>query len=279
LLTQLQNLTLIVKSHVVLSGGLGSSQYVKNALVQRYTIDSVDRHAPEVRIISSTRPQLAVVKGLVQDRMRRLKMNKSVLSTRICRQSLGVLCWQVYNPLKPAHQRAKLETDPCDRKTYATNQVAWFVRQGQPISQDKDHIDRAFERTFFKDKREPWKSTIVICNSYARELPDSLVEHEGTVKPLCVMTSDLTSVPVSSFEKKKKRWWKFKSSEKSYFRACYTIRFEMKPAAIDSQLLFQDKPFSMPNSFEVRWEAGADMAAPKEHRQENRANFDRLRSF
>ena len=49
-------LLLTTKTHLVLSGGLGSSQYVKDRLTQRYTVDRVHRRAPELRVMSSTVP-------------------------------------------------------------------------------------------------------------------------------------------------------------------------------------------------------------------------------
>lgn len=164
--------------------------------------------------------------------------------------------------------------DPIDKKTYAQDQVVWFVRQGQEISEDQKHIDRQFFRTYLKGQRQPWDSRIVICNSRAKNLPDSLKEGEEAVKTLCTMRSDLTSVPDSEFEKRKKHWWQCNKSE-THYQAKYTIRFQLNSAGIDSQLLFKGQQYSKPNSFNIQWEAGANMAAPKEHRKEVQANYDR----
>jgi hypothetical protein len=77
------------------------------------------------------------------------------------------------------------------------------------------------------------------------------------------MKSDLNSVDLAEFEKKKKRWFQFWKKYQTHYKASYTIRFELKPAAIETKLRFNGREFNVPNSFEVRWEAGAYVAAPK----------------
>jgi hypothetical protein len=82
------------------------------------------------------------------------------------------------------------------------------------------------------------------------------------------MKSDLTDVPRSRFQKKKKRWWQFWKKYQTHYRANYTIRFLLKPACVDSELLFEGQKYSKDNSFQVTWEAGANIAAPREFRQD-----------
>ena len=82
------------------------------------------------------------------------------------------------------------------------------------------------------------------------------------------MTSDLTSVPLDSFEKKKKRWWQFWKNTKTHYRATYEIRFRIKPAGLDFELWFANRKYNDPAHFKVQWEeAGTRLRAPKEHRQ------------
>ena len=213
----------------------------------------------------------------MQNRMRKLKTAKSVLRTRTCRQSLGVLCIQRYNPRNVAHQQAQLHKCPIENKTYANDQVIWFVKQGQQIDQDEDHVDHEFWRRFLKGKCKPWEDRIVICNSGAKDLPNSFKSNEGAVKMLCTMRSDLTSVPYSDFEKRKKRWWRWWNKYETHYRADFTIRFQLKPASIDTQLLFKGQRYNTPNSFTVQWDEGVNMAAPKEHRSDTHNNSSRHR--
>jgi hypothetical protein len=113
-----------------------------------------------------------VVNGLIFNRMQKLKKQSSVIATRTCRQSLGVLCAQEYDPTRKAHQQADLFIDPIDKKKYAKGQIRWFIKQGQPVKQDNPHIDHKFYRTFCKGGIEPWESQIVVSNSRLRDLPD-----------------------------------------------------------------------------------------------------------
>lgn len=85
------------------------------------------------------------------------------------------------------------------------------------------------------------------------------------VKPLCTLKSDLTEVPLTKFEKKQVPWFLCWKSRETHYKASYKIRFHLKPAHIDSELWFGGTKYG-DASFEVRWEAGADMASPREHR-------------
>ncbi len=84
------------------------------------------------------------------------------------------------------------------------------------------------------------------------------------------MKSDLTKVPAHRFEKKgKKSWWKCWKEYTPHYQAAYKIRFLLKPASVDSELWFSGEKYGEAKDFEVIWEAGANMAAPREHRQED----------
>lgn len=89
------------------------------------------------------------------------------------------------------------------------------------------------------------------------------------------MTSDLTSVPLSSFEKKKKRGWQFWKKYQTHYKASYTIRFLLKHASVESELLFRGQKYNQANSFHVTWDVGANVAAPREHRKHEESSPDR----
>lgn len=88
------------------------------------------------------------------------------------------------------------------------------------------------------------------------------------------MKSDLTQVPLVRFEKKKKSWYACWDSFETHYKAQYKIRFQLKPAHIDSEMWFGGQKYG-DASFEVMWEDGAKMAAPREHR---RSSPDRYRA-
>ena len=133
---------------------------------------------------------LAVVKGLLIDRMQKLKFDKSVLRVRKCRQSLGIICDQPYDKTRVAHQRAKLRSDILDGKTYATEQIDWFVKQVRPLPVkfppdlltaqgqllESDIVEHSFFRNLSKSEpRKPFQSQIAICYAPGK-LPESMQE-------------------------------------------------------------------------------------------------------
>ncbi|KIV84831.1 hypothetical protein PV11_00585 [Exophiala sideris] len=251
--------------YLVLSGGLGSSEYVKKKLEDRYIREKVNLYAPHLRIITSNHPNLAVVKGLLIDRMQKLKFDKSVLRVRKCRQSLGIICDQPYDKTRVAHQRARLRADILDGKTYATEQISWFVRQGELL--ESDIVEHSFFRNIAKNKpRTPFHSQIAICYS-AGALPNSMQEDGAE---LCyVMTSDLSRVDLKRFRKIKKHWWEFKKPP-SYYEAKYNIRFCLNAANIECELWFDDRKYNEPNSSQVQFESGMWTQRPKQHRSGSR---------
>lgn len=82
-------------NHLVLSGGLGQSLYVQQRLKERYggglgSFQFANTQDIQVRVAPD--PQLAVCKGLVADRVRKLKAGEGVLGWRCCRASYGLIC-------------------------------------------------------------------------------------------------------------------------------------------------------------------------------------------
>lgn len=114
--------------YLVLSGGLGSSPYVQKKLRTRYAIGAGNYpNAANLRILKAPKPQLAVVHGLVMDRVQRIKEDKVVYKERCCRNSYGIVVRHLYDPM--LHQGEDVETDPRDRKKWAINQIDWFIKK------------------------------------------------------------------------------------------------------------------------------------------------------
>jgi hypothetical protein len=80
-------------AHLVLSGGLGNSAYVQKCLEGRYAFGASPFVAARgIRIAVASDPQLAVCKGIVMDRVRKLSSGQAVLRWRCSRQSYGTIC-------------------------------------------------------------------------------------------------------------------------------------------------------------------------------------------
>jgi molecular chaperone DnaK (HSP70) len=78
-------------AHIILSGGLANSAYVQQRLRDYYARTNIP-NAQNIAVRIAPDPQLAVCKGLVTDRVRKLLTSHSVLSRRCCRASYGTMC-------------------------------------------------------------------------------------------------------------------------------------------------------------------------------------------
>jgi hypothetical protein len=106
---------------------LGASEYVRQKLNERFVHT---RHpvANGMVIIPSTEPQLAVAKGLVEDRRQKLEAGDPILTKRIARASYGVICSDIYDPKK--HLGDEVVRDQFDRRIKrATKQIYWLIRK------------------------------------------------------------------------------------------------------------------------------------------------------
>src|SRR6202034_122755 len=73
------------QAHLVLSGGLGNSPYVQRRLQERYSSGSAPfSNARSLQVRVAPEPQLVVCKGIVADRVQKLKSGRSVLGWRCC---------------------------------------------------------------------------------------------------------------------------------------------------------------------------------------------------
>lgn len=117
----------MVQKFLILSGGLGSSAYVRERL-QEDLLANPHPNATHIKIISAADPQLVVVKGLLLDRLQKLDSgSKPVLVTRKARASYGMVCKTKYNP--NIHFQEELKKDPLDGHTYAMSQIDWLIKK------------------------------------------------------------------------------------------------------------------------------------------------------
>ena len=117
-------------NHLILSGGLGQSPYVQRRLREHYSEASyLLANAQSMQVRVAPDPQMAVSKGLVADRLRKLKAGQSVLGWRCCRASYGLICKKMYNKKNPKHIGRKTVKDPKDRELYVPDCIDWFVEK------------------------------------------------------------------------------------------------------------------------------------------------------
>lgn len=102
---------------------------MQDRLRARFLAGGGHPNAREIQVRVAPDPQLAVCKGLVGDRVRRLKAGKPVLKWRCCRASYGTICKEVYDKENPMHVGRPLERDPMNGKMYVTQRIAWFIKK------------------------------------------------------------------------------------------------------------------------------------------------------
>lgn len=137
-------------SHLVLSGGLGNSAYVQEQLKSRYSFGrSPFPCARDIQIHVAPEPQLAVCKGLVIDRVRRLQTGRAVLGWRCARASYGTKCRILYDKENPEHFNRQTIKDLLDNRYYICDAIAWFIKKvtWDPIgSSCADNLGRTHQR-------------------------------------------------------------------------------------------------------------------------------------
>lgn len=112
---------------MILSGGLGSSRYVRDR-IQQLLANARHPYAQQVQILQAPDPQLVVVKGLLLDRLQSLDSDTApVIVSRVARASYGYLCKKKYNPA--IHGNEEVLKDPYDGELYAMDQIDWLIKK------------------------------------------------------------------------------------------------------------------------------------------------------
>ncbi|EON62947.1 hypothetical protein W97_02173 [Coniosporium apollinis CBS 100218] len=237
-------------AHLVLSGGLGNSAYVQQRLRARYGGQQGVQHAGAMQVRIAPDPQLAVCKGMVADRVRKLKSGKAVLGWRCSRASYGTICRIKYNKKNPDHIGKKTERDSENGKLYITKAVAWFIKKGEPVSVDKPIVHSFSRRITPGDPRRAFPTNIVVSHIDRQFLPYQMNDN---AQILCEIESDLSAADERKFKEKNKHFWNF---GKHHFKVDYEIRVIIGPADIqfelwfDGQKLSKDKPIRVDPRFD-----------------------------
>lgn len=159
---------------MMLSGGLGSSAYVRNQLQERL-LAYQHPNASRVVVIPCNDPQLVVVRGLLFDRQQRWQTGggASVLATRIARASYGVVVQEVYSPA--LHFNEDVRPDPYDRKQkWAINQIQWLIRKGDVVNPNSPLVKPFHIRLAAGDMTRSWDAEIILSHNEPSFLPRSL---------------------------------------------------------------------------------------------------------
>ncbi|KAL8953632.1 MAG: hypothetical protein Q9222_000518 [Ikaeria aurantiellina] len=244
-------------NHIVLAGGLGHSAYVQDRLRARFLNGGGHSNAASIQVRVAPDPQLAVCKGLVGDRLRRLKVGKPVLKYRCCRASYGTICKELYNKDNPSHIGRPTTKDLMNGKLYVTQSIAWFIKKGKPMTADEP-ITHSFHRKMSPgDPRRAFPTSIVESHADEHFLPTYM--GSGDAHILCEIQSDLTSADETKFKEKNKRFWNL---GKHYFKIDYDIKVILGPADVRFELWFNGQKLSKDQPIKVEWMAAPPVEMP-----------------
>jgi len=159
---------------MILSGGLGSSAYVRDQLQQRF-INYPHPNANRVAVVPCSDPQLVVVRGLLLDRQQRWQTGgiASVLAARVARASYGVIVLEAYSPT--VHFNEDVRPDQYEpSKKWAINQIEWLIKKGDTINPNVPLVKSFQIRLAGGDFTRAWDTKIVISHSEPSFLPRSM---------------------------------------------------------------------------------------------------------
>ncbi|KAH7088370.1 hypothetical protein FB567DRAFT_494604 [Paraphoma chrysanthemicola] len=139
---------------------------------------------------------------------------------------------------------------------YVVDCIDWFIKQGEPVSSDHPVV-RTFNR-----KCPPATSTVpnpsrifpteVICTEVDKsQLP---IVMNSSCRQICSISSDFSSVPLSTFKLKNRHWW---NSGPKYHRINYVVKVNLGPADVSFELWHNGVKLSKDNSIKVEWQAAA----------------------
>ncbi|PGH19083.1 hypothetical protein AJ79_00117 [Helicocarpus griseus UAMH5409] len=212
-------------SYLVLSGGFGSSPYVRQRLVERYGSGNVSWNTESMQILVAGEPQLAVVEGLVMNRIQHLKRGIVAFGSRCSPVSYGIMCDKLYN--QQTHLGEPVRYDDRDKKTYAMDQIDWLVIQGEPVP--PTGVSKRFHKKVDPQQIDkPWQVQIVMSELPPDKLPPSMAH--GGAESLCEI-----DIYTEGVEKKRKnhRWYHYKPS---YYMVKLEVRAVIRSASLQFQL-------------------------------------------
>ncbi|KAB5580556.1 hypothetical protein GE09DRAFT_950983 [Coniochaeta sp. 2T2.1] len=239
--------------YIVLSGGLGSSAYVRDQLQQRFSCYA-HPSANNVAVIPCSDPQLVVVRGLLLSWEQQWLTGgqASVLATRIARASFGVIIMEEYNPSK--HFLEDAVDDPFDKKKkWALNQIQWLIRKGDVIDPNVPIIKQLAFNIDPGASTRSWSSEFVSSQVDPNYLPN--MKRAGVATKICEVQSDLSGVEETQLIRKFKRrrvcFWK----GRTWYICEFEVRVIVGPADLRFELWFQGKRFSGNHDpIKVTWE-------------------------
>lgn len=241
---------------------------MRDRLHQRYAVPGVANYSNVLglQVLMAEEPQLAVVHGLVLERIQQLRQGVVTFGSRCSPVSYGIMCDLLYDAER--HIGEPVRRDPRDNKLYAVDQIQWFIIQvGTPLSLDHPvffssdripckkgatvphtGISKDFQLKIKPGEEHlPWRVHVVMSTHSADQLPQSM-RFQG-VQRVCSL-----DVSTESVDRKLKnaRWY---STRPQYWRATFEVRVVVGAADLTFQLWSKDQRIcsSQAEPIKVKW--------------------------
>ncbi|KAI9842642.1 MAG: hypothetical protein M1837_007009 [Sclerophora amabilis] len=206
---------------ILLVGGFGESEYLFKRIAAWAS-------QWDIQVIQPREASTAIVRGAVLKGLEPKSGPDRTEIVRRARRSYGVPTTQVF--IDGYHQEKDAFTDPLTGKKMAMNQVSWFIRRNQPVS-DEQKFSHTFYR-HFKDVK-PWRDCLVSC---VADIPPA--QWDQAVHKHCTIQSDLSSLDKSRFKRKWRDW-------KRYYTASYELVMNLRNNNLSFELRFRGSTFGI----------------------------------
>ncbi|KAF8536552.1 hypothetical protein BDD12DRAFT_889846 [Trichophaea hybrida] len=255
-------------AYLILSGGLGSSEYVQRHLRSRYCNSGSTKlptNAKQMKILIADEPQLAVCKGLVLSRVSQLSFGASIISTRRCTASYGILYDEPYD--KKKHSEGECVKNKLSGKKFAKNQILWMVVRDERIEDDRIYkydLSRSIDPNCSNKK---WSHKIVRFDGPAKTRPRSLLTGKGKVKVIrhvsCNLGATILDPKVGPVKAKNRSL--FGIGDGKYLKVDYDIRVFVGAAELTVELWFDGIKRNKDGDIRTEWETEFELVEEGEY--------------
>jgi hypothetical protein len=245
-------------TRVVLSGGFALNSYYRSELRKYFNElkrSQDSRIKADLEILNAHEPHLAVVHGLVYNRIREVIGMGSTYESVISPTSYGFIMSEKYRWLKHHNSGEVPHQSPLDGHRWIRGQIDWIIEEGVPVP------SKGIKKTYdiflnSEDEALPQTFQIVSCDNPRKNLPRN-VSH-AAVKSVCDIKIDISKLAV---ERKRSRTLSL--SKPSQQTGPTSPTETAKVASFDLWVLIGAADLR----FEVKPKGEGDMLASLEHDQ------------
>ncbi|KAI9037071.1 Hsp70 family protein [Aspergillus affinis] len=247
--------------YLVLSGGFGSSPYVRQRLEEKFGSSAVNKrpNAEDMQILVADEPpappfdrQLVVVHGLVLDRIQQIKRGVVTFGSRCAPVSYGITCDKLYDPNEHVGEPVRL--DPRDNNMFAVDQIDWLVVQARLPSFPWQCLTRDFQLKVDPGQENDQRKLQIVMSTLP---PDSLPRsvRENGIQKVCDL--DISTEEVDK-KLKNRHWYSIKPH---FWRVAFEVKIVVGPADLSFQLWSKDKKIrsGKHEPIEVTWMPAQDL--------------------